>query len=97
MVPPGLLLVDRLLLSLLASVLSADEPFMSEPMLGIVLACEVPSALAGFISAPSCLGGNGDGDLDVVAFWFCSCAKGDGAMSRGSIFDVGGVEEELRV
>lgn len=64
--PPGLLLPDRLLASLLASVLSADAPFMSEPMLGIVLACEVPVALAVVISAPSCFGSNGDDDLDLV-------------------------------
>lgn len=38
LVPPGLLLLDRLLTSLWASALSADEPFIREPMLGIVLA-----------------------------------------------------------
>lgn len=63
--PPGLLLLDRLLASLLASVLSADEPFTSEPMLGIVLACEVPLAIAGETSASSFFGIIGDGDRDA--------------------------------
>lgn len=40
-VPLGLLLLEWVLMSLLASVLSAGALFMSEPMLGIVLACEV--------------------------------------------------------
>lgn len=94
-------------MSLLASVLSADAPFMSEPMLGIVLACEVPLAIRVGValllllllcSVPSCFsgcGGVGDRESEMM-FWLCSCVNGDGAMRRGSILDMGGVEDGFR-
>lgn len=94
-------------MSLLASVLSADAPFMSEPMLGIVLACEVPLAIRVGValllllllcSVPSCFsgcGGVGDRESEMM-FWLWSCVNGDGAMRRGSILDMGGVEDGFR-
>lgn len=93
-------------MSLLASVLSADAPFMSEPMLGIVLACEVPLAIRVGValllllllcSASSCFsgcGGVGGRGSGMVLLWFC--VNGDGAIRRGSILDIGGVEEGFR-
>ena len=42
LVPPGLLLADLLLISLLASELSADEPLMRAPILGMELAGSGP-------------------------------------------------------
>ena len=41
LVPPGLLLLDRPLLSLRVSKLSLDDPFINAPMLGIVLAWDI--------------------------------------------------------
>lgn len=94
-------------MSLLASVLSADAPFMSEPMLGIVLACEVPLAIRVGVallllllllcSASSCFSGcDGVGGRGSGIGWLWLCVNGDGAMRRGSILDIGGVEEGFR-
>ncbi len=92
LLPPGLRLPLR---SLLASVLSTDEPFIIEPMLGIVLAWVVPFVCAGGLCVVSYLDGRGDGDREWVERELGCCIRGEGAMSRGSILDIGGVAEGL--
>ena len=78
-------------------------------MLGIVLACEVPLAirvgaalllllLLLLCSAPSFDGGGvgvGVRESEMMRLLW-SCANGEGAIRRGSIFDIGGVEEAFR-
>ena len=66
------------------------DPLISEPMLGIELA---PFTCIGEELALSCLKGKGDGDRDLEEWPVC-CARGEGTMSLGSIFDdIGGVDE----
>lgn len=64
LVPPGLRLHERSVLSLVAWPFSTvEDPFINEPILGMVLA---PLAAVGVVFELSCLGGNGDGDLELV-------------------------------
>ncbi len=62
-------------------------------MLGIVLACGVPLARVGVVPVSSCFTGFGDGDLEPMTGAAGSCVGGVGAMSRGSILDIGGGED----
>ena len=73
-----------------------EAPFINEPMLGIVFAWETPWSLGVGVLEYSRLGCGGEGVRRAVAperFWCCD--RGDGAISRGSIFDMGGVDDGL--
>ena len=64
---------------------------MIEPMLGIVLACDVPLVYDGVLSALSCGGAAGVGAGECECVWEFCCPLGEGAKSLGSI----GVEAEF--
>ena len=65
-------------------------------MLGMVLACETPTSRGVGVLVYSRFGCGGDGVLDLMIFSKVWCwDKGDGAMRRGSIFDIGGVDDGL--
>ena len=66
------------------------DPFIKEPMLGMVLA---PFVCIGVELEVSCFGGRGDGERECGECWLGCWTNGDGIMSLGSIFDMGGVDD----
>ena len=72
---------------------------MIAPILGIVLAKDVTVSFDMSVLGISCFDGAGEGVLvlepPVRAGRLWCCESGDGFMRRGSIFDIGGVDEGL--